>query len=206
MLPIFPLAGAIVLPRAQLPLNIFEPRYLNMVFDALGSHRMIGMVQPNTANQDEGAKATVYKVGCAGRITAFNEIEDCRLLIILTGVCRFEITEELAVQRGYRRVIPDWQPFAGDLSDTESLEVDLSFFYELLQNYFQAHEIQADWQSIKRMPGRLLVNYLAMNMPFDPWEKQALMEARTLSDRTRTLIALFEMSLSSHPGQNKVRH
>ena len=113
-LPIFPLPGAIVLPHTELPLNIFEPRYLNMTNDALGSHRMIGMIQPDPQGETEGR---VYRTGCAGRITQFRETADCRIEMTLTGVCRFDLAEELSTTRGYRLVVPDWSRFAGDYED-----------------------------------------------------------------------------------------
>ncbi len=203
-LPIFPLSGAIVLPGAQLPLNIFEPRYLNMVFDALGTDRMIGMIQPA---HSEGSKGNdIQRTGCAGRITTFRETDDGRLLIVLTGVCRFDVIEEIATTRGYRRVMADWRPFFQDLSDEESASLDSTQLIDTLNPYFEANKVQANWESLKKMSSTSLVNVLAMNLPFEPEEKQALVEARTTYDRAKVLVALTKMSLSSADAPKTTRH
>lgn len=204
VLPIFPLPRAILLPRAQLPLNIFEPRYLNMTLDALGANRMIGMIQPEPGVR--GASDAVYRTGCAGRITAFNETEDGRLLIILTGVCRFDVMEELPPRRGYRRVRPSWKRFEGDLS-TEGVEaVDAAGLLAAVKGYLETREVDADWDALARMPGELLVNYLAMNLPFDDEEKQALLEAPSPPDRQRILLGLCAMSGPGRDPTKKVWH
>jgi Lon protease-like protein len=208
-LPIFPLTGVLLLPRGKLPLNIFEPRYLNMTRDALAGDRMIGMVQP-TADEsagdvgardggagDEvgGAAPAVYGTGCAGRITAFNETEDGRFLITLTGVARFDIAEEVPTTRGYRRVVPRWDRFAGDLAECGAALVDRPRLLTGLQAFFQLHSITADWEAIKSTPDERLVTSLAMICPFAPNEKQALLEASDLTERSRVMTALIEMAV-----------
>ncbi len=204
VLPIFPLPRAILLPGAQLPLNIFEPRYLSMTFDALGANRLIGMIQPDPGTR--GVSEAVYGTGCAGRITAFNETEDGRLLVILTGVCRFDVLEELPLQRGYRRVRPDWRRFEEDLSEGGVSGVDAAGLLRSVRDYLETQEVEADWDALARMPGELLVNYLAMNLPFDEEEKQALVEARTPADRQRILLSLCAMSGPARDPVKKVWH
>lgn len=201
-IPIFPLPRAILLPHAQLPLNIFEPRYLNMTLDALGSDRMIGMIQPDPS----GDAADVYEVGCAGRITAFNETDDGRLLIVLTGVCRFRVAEELASTRGYRRVRPDWRKFPRDLEEHEVTGIDLPELIQTVRRYLELQELEADLQSLARLPGELLINHLAMNLPFDPEEKQVLVEAMTPSERGRTLMTLCDITSLNQGATNKAWH
>lgn len=203
--PIFPLSGAIVLPGAQLTLNIFEPRYLNMVFDALGADRMIGMIQPVHSGEAQD-NDNIHKTGCAGRITTFRETDDGRLLIVLTGVCRFDVIKEIATTRGYRRVLADWGPYADDLSEGDSPSLESEHLIDTLTPYFDAKNVQADWESLKKMSSASLVNLLATNLPFEPEEKQALIEAKTIHDRTKVLIVLSQMSLSSSNEPGDTRH
>jgi Lon protease-like protein len=209
-IPIFPLAGAVLLPGAQLPLNIFEPRYLNMTFDALGADRTIGMIQPVPADLADEDDA-VYKTGCAGRVTAFKELDDGRLLIILSGVCRYDVAQELPTVRGYRRVRADWGRFAGDLSGDDHSGMETAEIIRAAKVFLEGKGIKVNWEAIGRMSADLLVNYLAMNLPFDPEEKQALVEAVTPSQRAEFLIALCSMNSSSlDPAPNgeakKTRH
>ncbi len=193
-LPIFPLSGVLLLPRGPLPLNIFEPRYLAMVADALGNGRMIGMIQP--LDPDAGGKAPpVYRTGCAGRITAFTETDDGRMIITLTGVCRFNVVQELDVVHGYRRVEPDWSPYADDLVEEPSGHVDRARLLKGLRAYFKAQGIQANWTAIESTPDERLVTSVAMICPFAPPEKQALLEAGSLMERAKLLIALIEMAI-----------
>ncbi|MFQ6023446.1 MAG: LON peptidase substrate-binding domain-containing protein [Acidiferrobacterales bacterium] len=203
--PIFPLSGAIVLPGAQLTLNIFEPRYLNMVFDASGADRMIGMIQPVHSGEAQD-NDNIHKTGCAGRITTFRETDDGRLLIVLTGVCRFDVIKEIATTRGYRRVLADWGPYADDLSEGDSPSLESEHLIDTLTPYFDAKNVQADWESLKKMSSASLVNLLATNLPFEPEEKQALIEAKTIHDRTKVLIVLSQMSLSSSNEPGDTRH
>lgn len=192
-LPVFPLTGVLLLPRAQLPLNIFEPRYLNMITDALGEGRMIGMIQPRDPN-DEAEQPDIYPVGCAGRITQFEETEDGRFMINLRGIARFKITEELPVRDGYRRVEADWSSYVGDLTEPAN-DIDRKRLFVSLKPYFEAREIEANWDAIHDTPSERLINSLAMICPFEPLEKQALLEAETLADRLSILTSLVEMAV-----------
>jgi Lon protease-like protein len=193
VLPIFPLTGVLLLPRGRLPLNIFEPRYLAMTREAMAGERLIGMVQPSDPSIRE-LNPAVYPTGCAGRITAFSETEDGRLLITLTGVSRFRIREELPLLSGYRRVVPEWQPFAGDRDDPGEAGFDRERLTRGLKNFFVQRQVSADWEAIDKAPGESLVISIAMLCPFAPSEKQALLEARDLGERARLLTALIEMS------------
>jgi len=198
ILPIFPLTGVLLLPRGRLPLNIFEPRYLAMTRDALGGARLVGMVQPGEPQDDGrgggGVNPPVYPVGCAGRVTQFSETDDGRYLITLTGVSRFRIKEELPLLDGYRRVIPDWQPFAHDRERSGKPEFDRERLIRGLKSYFAQRQIQADFEAIEKAPGEYLVTSLAMACPFAPSEKQALLEAADADERARLLTTLVEMA------------
>ena len=198
ILPIFPLTGVLLLPRGRLPLNIFEPRYLAMTRDALGGARLIGMVQPSDPQDDNrgggGPNPPVYPVGCAGRLTQFSETDDGRYVITLTGVSRFRIKEELPLLDGYRRVVPDWQPFAHDRERSGKPEFDRERLVRGLKSYFAQRQIQADFEAIEKAPGEYLVTSLAMACPFAPSEKQALLEAADPDERARLLTTLVEMA------------
>ena len=196
VIPVFPLPGALLLPRARLPLNIFEPRYLAMLDDALRSdHRLIGMVQPYDGR---GPKPKLHSIGCAGRVTSLSETEDGRYLIALTGICRFRITGELDGFTPYRRVAVDWASFADDLGSTErSPEFCRKEFLATLKEYFHAVKLASDWDSLREAEPELLVNSLSMMCPFAVEEKQALLEAPKLSDRTETLLALMRFAIAS---------
>ncbi|MBP2311312.1 LON peptidase substrate-binding domain-containing protein [Azospirillum soli] len=193
-LPIFPLAGVLLLPRGRLPLNIFEPRYLAMVEDAMAGDRMIGMVQPTDPASRE-REPSVYETGCAGRITTFAETEDGRYLITLTGLCRFTILREVDGVHGYRRVAPAWERFADDLKTEPRGELDRPRLLAGLMSYFKVQGISVDWKAIECTPDERLVTSLAMICPFEPSEKQALLEAPDLSERAKLLIALIEMAI-----------
>lgn len=192
-LPIFPLGGAVLLPRGTLPLNIFEPRYLNMVDDALGGDRLIGMIQPTVGG--EPGRPAVSAVGCAGRITSFSETDDGRYLITLTGVARFGMREELPVRTPYRSVTPDWERFSADLSPPDdSYVIDREGLTRALRRYVDINGFQADWSVIEEAPPEALIHTLCGLCPFEPREKQMLIEAETLADRCRTLTALLELN------------
>ena len=195
ILPIFPLTGVLLLPRGQLPLNIFEPRYLAMTRDAMDGERLIGMVQPSDPPIREMNPA-VYPTGCAGRITNFSETEDGRFLITLTGVSRFRIKEELPLLSGYRRVTADWQDFAAD-RDADAAGFDRSRLTQGLRTFFQQRQVEANWEAIDKAPGETLVTSIAMMCPFAPNEKQALLEAPTLGERALLLTALIEMTATA---------
>src|SRR5579885_1806520 len=192
-LPIFPLAGVLLLPRGRLPLNIFEPRYLAMTRDAIAGDRLIGMIQPLDPVLRE-ANPPVYPVGCAGRITSFSETEDGRYLITLTGISRFRIREELPLLSGYRRVVPDWSEFAGDLDPAAEPGFDRARLIRGLRGFFEQRGIEADWKVIDQAPGEHLVHSIAMLCPFAPSEKQALLDSAYLSSRARLLTSLVEMA------------
>lgn len=196
-LPIFPLAGALLLPRGKLPLNIFEPRYLAMVEDALRGDRMIGMVQPLDPDS-RAAAPPVYGLGCAGRITSFSETEDGRYLVTLTGVSRFIVAAELAeAAGGYRRVQPSWDHYACDLGGEERGGLDRPRLLSALRVYFKTHGLSVDWSALENAAEERLVNSLAMICPFLPCEKQAMLEAADLTERANLLIALVEMAILS---------
>lgn len=195
-LPVFPLPGALLLPHGRLPLNIFEPRYLNMVTDALGHGRMFGMIQPcQEVSHPVPEDVAVYGVGCAGRITAFSETEDGRFLITLTGVCRFRIAEELAPRHGYRRVTADYSHYREDLDDDEGTLPDRERFLHLVEQYFGLKGIEADWKAVRAAHDAALVTSLAMLCPFDVGEKQALLEASGTDNRGEVLATLMEIAL-----------
>ncbi len=193
---VFPLAGALLLPRGRLPLNIFEPRYLAMVEDSLAHGRMFGMIQPNELAPRAENGASLYRIGCLGRLSHFSETEDGRFLITLTGVSRFLIRREIGMQRGYRRVEADYSPFAQDLHATPDLGGDMrEDILEALRTYFAAKGIDANWEAVMAMPDPMLVVTLAMLCPFDTAEKQALLEAPTEHDRAGDLLALLRMAV-----------
>ena len=199
ILPIFPLTGVLLLPRGRVPLNIFEPRYLAMTRDALAGDRVIGMVQPSDPGAS-GDNPPVYPTGCAGRITSFAETEDERFLITLTGTCRFRIRDELPLLEGYRRIVPEWSGFARDLDSEHEPAFDRERLMRGLKGYFQQHQISADWSAINSVPGERLVTSVAMVCPFEPSEKQALLEASDLNERARLLTAIVEMALMNRSG------
>jgi uncharacterized protein len=194
IIPIFPLIGVLLLPRGRLPLNIFEPRYLAMTRYALKAERFIGMVQPSDPT-DKSRNPPVYPVGCAGRITSFAETDDGRYLITLTGISRFRIERELPLLDGYRRVVADWTPFAGDLAGEGELPAfDRDRLMRGLLAFFKQHQLAADWDALRTAPGERLVTTLAMMCPFEPSEKQALLEASDFAERARLLTAIVEMA------------
>lgn len=196
---VFPLTGALLLPFGRLPLNIFEPRYLAMVEDSLGQGRMFGMVQPNAAEAAGPNGPGLYRVGCLGRVSSFSETEDGRLLITLTGVTRFTVAEELSMRHGYRRVRADYGAFAADLDATRRPVLDRERLEESLRGYFRANRIDANWDAVRETPDAMLVTTLAMVCPFEPREKQALLEAPTIQDRADMLLALVEIGAYGAP-------
>lgn len=198
-LPIFPLSGALLLPWGRLPLNIFEPRYLNMTLDALGAGRIIGMVQPDYDRAEApGAKADgeppVYSVGCAGRIASFEETEDGRLLIMLKGLCRFSIVGEIEGRKGYRRVKASYEGFKADLDVPQNFEVSRETLFARLKPYLEAHAMPLKLEVLKGLSDSTLATSLCMVCPFDPREKQALLEAPTLKARYEALLALLQIA------------
>lgn len=197
-IPVFPLPGALLLPRGQMPLNIFEPRYLEMIDDSLRSgHRLIGMIQPDSAHPGPEDKPNLYKIGCAGRITQFAETGDGRYLIQLTGVCRFRVDHELSVMTAYRQCRAAYEPFADDfIARKGEDDVDRKALLVALKDFLQANNLKADWEGIEKAPNEALVNALAMMSPYGPAEKQALLEAPDLKTRAEILIAVTEIELA----------
>ncbi|MDH5558335.1 MAG: LON peptidase substrate-binding domain-containing protein [Alphaproteobacteria bacterium] len=197
-IPVFPLPEVLLLPGGTLPLNIFEPRYLSMVEAALGADRMIGVIQPLSTSGLAG-DPPLYDTGCAGRISRFEETPDGRFLISLKGVCRFDIAEELAPRDGYRRVQADWSPYKGDLEETESrICLNRGRLFPALRNFFKLHGIEADWETLGEAPDERLVTCLSMICPFGAAEKQALLEAPGLDERSEILTTLIEMGAGQH--------
>jgi Lon protease-like protein len=204
-IPIFPLPGVAVMPGTQLPLNIFEPRYLRMVLDVLGSHRMIGMVQPEPAGQNE-AVPEVYRTGTAGRITSFSETRDGRLMLVLTGVCRFDIVRELAGDRPYRSVEADWTRFAGDYGRDNETIPERDALLRTVRSYCDRKSVEIQWQDAESLADGVLVDLLTIHLPLAIPEKQALIECIGLSERTVLLRGLLEMSNAEEQGAPAGRH
>lgn len=191
VIPVFPLPGAILLPRGQLPLNIFEPRYLNMVDDAMAGDRMIGMIQTSGPTGD---RPPLMRVGCAGRITSFAETSDGRYLITLTGIARFRISTELQVKTPYRQLQADFLPYAADLEAPDPYDAfDREGFLRVLAPYLGNRGLDIDWDTARAAPAEALINSLAMGLPFEPAEKQALVEALSLHERCKALTALLHI-------------
>lgn len=199
VIPVFPLDGALLLPRADLPLNIFEPRYLAMIDDALRGERVIGMIQ--TRGLPDENKPEMMSVGCAGRITAFSETREDRILVTLTGICRFSVGSELQVDTPYRQVRPVFRDFEIDLvSDRGASEVNRPALMKAFRDYLVANDLNADWDEINATSTEVLVNTLSLLAPYPPRDKQALLEAPDLKTRADVLVALTEMALSRSPG------
>lgn len=194
-LPIFPLEGALLLPHGHLPLHIFEPRYINMVEAALGRQRMIGMIQPRRkSDPSEADTVAVYDTGCVGKIINFSETDDGRFLVTLRGICRFRVAEELALENGFRRIRPDLEPFRMDFDNPSDEGIDRAQLLEAARGYLDARGIECDWDAATSASPQSLITTLAMICPFDPREKQALLECPSLADRNKLLISLFQMS------------
>ncbi len=198
VIPVFPLAGALLLPRGQMPLNIFEPRYLAMIDDALRSgQRLIGMIQPDPSHPGPADKPALYSVGCVGRLTQFAETGDGRYLIQLTGISRFRIAEELTVVTPYRQCRVLYTPFAGDFTARKGeAEVDREALLHALTDFLDANNLKTDWEGVENAPNEALVNALAMMSPYGAAEKQALLEAPDLKTRAEILIAVTEIELA----------
>jgi Lon protease-like protein len=208
VIPVFPLAGALLLPRGQMPLNIFEPRYLAMIDDALTDrHRLIGMIQPDTAHPGPDERPNLYKIGCVGRITQLAETGDGRYLVELTGVARFRIADEPSVLTPYRQCRVDYA-FADDFVARKGEEaVDRDALLKALTGFLKANKLNADWDGIEKAPNEALVNALAMMSPYGSAEKQAMLEAPDLKTRAEILVALTEIELarSENEGETKLQ-
>ena len=187
-IPIFPLTGAVLFPKTQLPLNIFEPRYVQMLNAALATpHKLIGMIQPNA-----GSDNSLKKVGCIGRVTSYNETDDHRYLITLNGIIRFEIENELDTTTQYRQVEVNYENFITDLKSEDVTNVDRDSLLKLIKKYLKNKSLLADWDIIQQTPTEQLINYSGVLVPFTPEEKQLLLEARTIMGRSRALEALYQ--------------
>ena len=198
VIAVFPLPGALLLPRGQMPLNIFEPRYLAMVDDALrDGHRLIGMIQPDATHSRSESKPALFSIGCVGRITQLAESGDGRYVLELTGVARFKVVEELTVLTPYRQCKVDFFSFIGDFTARKGEEaVDRDGLLEVLRDFLKANNLKVDWEGIEAAPNEALVNALAMMSPYGSAEKQALLEAPDLKTRAEILIAVTEMDLA----------
>lgn len=196
-IPLFPLPCALLLPRAELPLNIFEPRYLAMVDHALRTDRLIGMIQPSE-DERTGAAPALFPVGCAGRLTSFTETGDGRYLVTLTGVARFRLCEAEPGGQPFRRARVDWSEWGDDLvhRDADDEGVNRDALFDALKNYAARHELSVDWDSVRKAPSEALVNALSMMSPFGVGDKQALLEAPTVSARADALVAITRFELA----------
>lgn len=196
VIPVFPLTGALLLPRSRLPLHLFEPRYLAMLDDALKTTgRLIGMVQPSMAPGQKGCDR-LQTIGCVGRVTQMSETEDGRYMITLTGVSRFRMLEEVEGFTPYRRARVSWEGFDRDLGPADTDEgFNRATFMNLLSRYFESRELQTDWDTLKEADDELLINSLSMLLGFEPEDKQALLEAPSLTTRRETLVTLLEYAL-----------
>jgi uncharacterized protein len=204
-LPIFPLSQVLLLPRAKLPLNVFEPRYVNLVDDCLGTGRLMGIIQ-TVETEAKNPTPPLYQVGCMGRIQTFSETEDNRYLVTLHGLIRFRVKEELPIVNGYRRICPDFAPYLRDLGPEQTAEVDRTRLFSALRGYFRQHNINANWESIQQTSNDMLVTSLAMICPLAASEKQALLEAPNLLERAKFLLTLIEMAALHKRDDDQAKH
>ncbi|WP_338073177.1 LON peptidase substrate-binding domain-containing protein [Halochromatium salexigens] len=209
VLPIFPLSGAVVMPGVQLPLNIFEPRYLAMVQAALASDHLLGMVQPRAPTADAQAAddpLDIHQVGCAGRITSYSETNDGRIVLVLTGLCRFKVLEELPMQEDFRRVRPEWHGFALDLEDEEASLSERERFMGSLRTFCEQRSVEIPWDDIGKMADADLINLLCAHLPLEAEDKQALIETVQLGERASLMRGLMEMSAHAARLGTEQRH
>lgn len=204
-IPVFPLMGVLLLPGGRLPLNIFEPRYVSMIDDALGDARMIGMIQP-TEHENTTSAPNLNRTGCAGRLTSFSETPDGRYLITLSGLCRFDIESEVPTTRGYRRAVVDWNAYQGDFAADEDFEFDRDRLFSVLRTYFTQKGVEVDWEALEQTSACQLTTTLSMVCPFTAAEKQALLEAKTIENRCETVITLLEMAVHAASEGGDARH
>ena len=200
VIPVFPLTGVLLLPRARLPLNIFEPRYLAMIDAAMSGVRLIGMVQPKIPGSEKRSKPELSEIGCVGRIVEYSETDDGRYMVTLLGLTRFRVAGEREVDTPYRQVAADYAAYASDFRQENEPGLPRDRLVAALRPYLQEREMQTDWSTIDEAPEETLVNALSMLCPFEPAEKQALLEAPTLKARTEALVALLEMANAQSPG------
>lgn len=204
-LPIFPLPGAVVMPGVQLPLNIFEPRYLSMVADALASHHLIGMIQPTSETMTDEVPE-IHRIGCAGRITSYSETPDGRIVLVLTGVCRFQAVTEIEPRHGYRRVRADWERFALDYQSNDSAIADRTGFLSSLKAFCTLRGVEVPWDDVEQMADRDLTNLLCAHLPLSPEDKQALIETVPTADRAALMRGLLDMASAASVDTAEHRH
>lgn len=196
-IPVFPMSGALLLPRGDMPLNIFEPRYLTMIDDMLRTHRLIGVIQPLPEASEAASAPPLFQIGCLGRITQFAESGDGRIFVVLTGVARFRVTQEVLTMTPYRQCAVDYEPFVNDFTPRIGEDaVDRKAVLSALRQFAKSTNQEVDWKSINQAPNETLVNALSIMSPFGPREKQALLEAGDLKTRADVLIAITEMELA----------
>ncbi len=201
ILPMFPLPGALLLPRSRLPLHIFEPRYVAMLEDVMKTpHRLLGMIQPSKQKGEERMQA----IGCAGRLTQFSETEDGRYMITLTGMSRFRLGEEVEGFTPYRKFAVSWAGFDQDLKSKAEVDPTLTRqeFFDVLSRFFETRGLSTDWETLRDADDELLINSLSMLLDFSPEEKQALLEAPSLTTRRETLVTLIEYTLRGGEGED----
>ena len=198
---IFPLNGALLLPRSQLPLNIFEPRYLEMIDNSISSDRLIGMIQTQESNENQ-----LYPIGCVGKITSFTELSDSRFIITLNGICRYKVTQELDTLTPYRQVKVSYEDFENDLTPGFNQDkANREKLLDVLKRYLEKNNLQIDWEAVKGSPTETLVNSLCSLSPYSAEEKQALLEAEDIQKRNELLIAMTEMALSTNKGIESIQ-
>ena len=201
---LFPLEGAVLYPRGVLALNIFEPRYLNMIDDALGEQRLIGMIQPAVGHEQE-IVPELAEVGTVGRITTFSETDDGRYLVTLTGIARFQLEREIKTATPYRQALVSFDAFAADFAPSSDRTIDRDTLMKSLKTYAALHGFQVDWDSVEQAPTETVINVAAQICPFDAVAKQALLEAETLDDRCQALVALLEWDVASDDQQRPIQ-
>ncbi len=200
VIPVFPLTGLLLLPRTRLPLNVFEPRYLAMVDAAMDGYRLIGMIQPKNAGDDMGKDPPLAEIGCVGRIVEYSETDDGRYLVTLVGLTRFRTAGERAGTLPFRQVAADYTSFASDMVEASDPPIARDRLLAALKPYLTTRQMKTDWQSVEEAPSEALINALCMICPFEPVEKQTLLEAPTIKDRAETLIALLEIANATSKG------
>lgn len=205
--PVFPLGGVLLLPGGQLPLNIFEQRYIDMVDQAMREDRIFGMVQPlGTPENKDASHPKLHKTGCAGKITEFSETPDGRYLITLSGICRFDIKKELETKDSFRSIQADWSPYKADLDGKTCLGLDRDHLHGLLKSYFSKEELECDWTSIENSTDNKLITCLSMICPFEARDKQALLEAPCCKTRGELFIAMLEMAVKGTVSETISQH
>ncbi len=204
-IPVFPLAGAVVMPGVQLPLNVFEPRYLDMVLDALAADHLLGLAQP-TSETLLNDIPELHRIGCVGRITSYSETSDGRIILVLTGICRFQVKHEVDGRKGYRRLAVDWERFAADCHENQEVIADRGGFLTSLKSYCRLRGVEVPWDDIEHMADADLTNLLCAHLPLSPEDKQALIETISTTDRAALMRGLLDMASVSNINVAEHRH